>query len=100
MATLSEPLQRLIASEPDSARAVHLHLLVRRGLDREQLPTLLARLADETPGVEIGEVLGGAGIVLVQAPLRSVHALAAAPELEWIDIDSEAPLESLLDSPR
>lgn len=97
MEKVSEKLSALVeAEEPE--KEVRLNVMLRRGLDRASVANLAEELAGLTPGGASVEVLPASGMVLMRGTLGAVERIAGHPAVEWVDQDTEAPLEDLLDS--
>jgi hypothetical protein len=95
-ANISPRLRQLAQTLPPE-ESLRLHVLLRRDLPAgavERAADQIRQLAAPSPGVE---VLPRSGIILCSAPATKVGVIAALPDVAWVDRDSEAPLESLLD---
>ena len=96
MEKVSKKLQALLESEaPD--KEVNLNVIVRRDLGGDRLAELAGELADIASDKQSVEVLPS-GIVLMRGTLGAVKRLAQNPAVDWIDKDTEAPIEELIDS--
>lgn len=96
MNKLSEKLAALIASE-DPRAEVNLHVMLQRDLEDDSTQALvqnLEQLASDRNQVKIFPL---SGIVTLRGTLDSVEKIAENPNVVWIDQDSEAPMEELLD---
>lgn len=96
MKNVSDKLTALVASAPPDQK-VTLQVLPREDLDRDGLQALardLSRFAVDEKGVE---VLPAVGIVMLTSTLGAVEQLAGHPDIVWVDKESEARLEDLLD---
>lgn len=96
MKNVSDKLASLVAVGPPE-QEVNLQVLPRENLDGDGLKALardLARFATDEGSVE---VLSAVGIVTLTGTLGAVKQLAGHPDIVWIDKDSEATLEDLLD---
>lgn len=96
MGNVSDKLSDLVkAHKPE--REVNLNVMLRRNLDREKVAAVadeLARLSADEKSVEL---LRASGMVLMKGKLGSVKAISEHPGVEWVDHDTEAPLEDLID---
>ncbi len=94
---MSEKLQAVLDAN-DNVRELNLHIMLKNDLSRESAAAFaedLSKLATDEKAVE---VLSGSGIILLSATADTVQKIADRPEVLWIDIDSSAPLENLLDA--
>ena len=96
MKNVSDKLASLVASgQPD--QKVTLQVLPREQLGREGLKALardISRFAEDEKGVE---VLSTVGIIILTGTLGTVESLARHPDVVWVDKESEARLEDLMD---
>ena len=97
MDKVSDKLSALIESE-EPEKEVRLNVLLRRGLDRDRVAALADELANLTPDHAQVEVLPASGMVLLNGTLGAVERIAGHPAVQWVDQDTEAPIEDLLDS--
>ena len=72
-------------------------MLLRRGLDRASLATLADELAGLAHGRDSVEFLPASGIVLMKGTLGAVERIAGHSAVEWVDQDTESPVEDLVD---
>jgi hypothetical protein len=97
MATnIAEGLQKLLTAEAPERR-VRVNILLRSNLaPSESQATIeqIRRLAANAPL----DVLERSKTLTATLPLRDVARIAGLPNVFWIDLDREAPLEALLDS--
>lgn len=97
MERVSDKLAALIESrEPE--REVRLNVLLRSGLDRERVTAVADELANLAPDPSHVEILPASGIVLMKGTLGAVERIAGHPAVQWVDQDTESPIEDLLDS--
>jgi hypothetical protein len=97
MDKVSDKLSALVESQKPE-KEVRLNVLLRRGLDHDRIAAIadeFASLASDNPHVEI---LPASGIVLMNGTLDAVERIAGHPAVEWVDQDTESPVEDLLDS--
>lgn len=97
MEKVSKKLQALVESEAPE-KEVDLNVMLRRGLDDERVAELVGELADLAADRQSVELLPSSGIVLMRGTLGAVERLTRNPAVEWVDKDTEAPVEELLDS--
>jgi hypothetical protein len=96
MERVSDKLAALIDyEEPD--KEVRLNVLLRRGLDREHVAAVAEEFANLIPKPSHVEVLIASGIILIDGLIGMVPRIAEHPAVEWVDLDTEAPLEELVD---
>lgn len=92
----SKRLSSLLTSEaPD--KEVNLHVMLRDDLSAAGVKKLLNKLAAIVHDKGSLESLSLSKMVLCTAPLSAVQSILNLPEVVWVDVDSEASLESLID---
>lgn len=92
---LSERLQQMIAAEA-ADRAVRVHVLLRKELpadETEQVANQIHSMARE----DSLDFLPSMHALVGATSLGNVERIARLPQVFWIDVDSEASLEALLD---
>jgi hypothetical protein len=93
---VSDRLSSLLASEaPD--KEVNLHVMLRDDLSAAGVKKFLNKLAAIIPDKGSLESLSLSKMVLCTVPLSAVQSILKFPEVVWVDVDSEASLESLID---
>lgn len=97
MDKVSDKLSALIQSE-EPEKEVRLNVMLRRGLDRQDIAAVADEFANLAPDSSHVEVLPASGMVMLNGPLGVVERIASHPAVQWIDQDTEAPIEDLLDS--
>lgn len=97
MDKVSDKLSALVESQRPE-KQVRLNVMLRRGLDRERVAELARELADMSPGDASVEVLPSSGIITMKGTLGSVGRIADHPAVQWIDQDTESPIEDLADA--
>ncbi len=97
MDKVSDKLSALVESE-EPEKEVRLNVLLRRGLDRESVATLADELTSLAQGRTPVEILPASGIVLMNGTLGAVGRIANHPAVQWVDQDTESPVEDLVDS--
>jgi len=97
MDKVSDKLSALIKSE-EPEKEVRLNVMLRRGLDRDRVAALADELANIAADSSHVEVLPVSGMVMLNGPLGAVERIASHPAVQWVDQDTEAPVEDLLDS--
>lgn len=96
LTNVSEHLQGLLQNAPTQT-PIRLHILLRQDLGADAVQTMVEHLkAMGSPSSSI-ELLPHSRIVLVETSLGLVEAIAYLPGVFWIDINHEAPIETLLD---
>ena len=96
MNKLSDKLAALIESEDPSAE-VNLHVMLQKDLARDSAETVIDSLSQLATDKDEFKVFPLSGIVTLRGTLESVEKIATNPNVVWIDQDSEAPMEELLD---
>ena len=92
----SKRLSSLLTSEaPDTE--VNLHVMLRDDLSAAGVKKLLNKLTAIVPDKGSLESLSLSKMILCTAPLSAVQSILKLPEVVWVDVDSEASLESLID---
>jgi hypothetical protein len=97
MDKVSDKLSALIESQ-EPEKEVKLNVLLQRGLDRDRVAALADELANLAPGDSHVEILPAVGMVLMNGTLGAVEHIARNPAVQWIDQNTESPIEDLLDS--
>lgn len=96
MDKVSDKLAELVSSE-DPGTEVNLHVMLQRGLEADQTKAIihnLEELATDKQNVKLFEL---SGMVALRGTLEAVKEIAEDPNVVWIDQDSQAPMEELLD---
>lgn len=96
MGKVSDKLALLVASR-DPGTEVNLHVMLQKDLAKDSTETLidsLSQLATDRNDVKMFPL---SGIVTLRGNLESIEKIAQNPNVVWIDQDSEAPMEELLD---
>src|SRR5215213_4340284 len=96
MDKVSGKLSALIDTEP-ADKDVKLNVMLRKGISPKRLRELADELAALSSGKDSVEVLPIANMVLMNGRLEAVRHIAAHPAVEWVDQETEAPIEELLD---
>jgi hypothetical protein len=97
MDKVSNKLTALFESEP-SEKEVKLNVMLRSGISQESLPALADELAALSSDKDSVKLLPTADIVSMNGKLDAVPRIASHPDVEWVDQDTEAPIEELLDN--
>lgn len=97
MDRVSDKLAALIESQKPE-KEVRLNVLLRRGLDRESVAAVADELANLAPDPSHVEILPASGMVLINGTLGAVQRIAEHPAVQWVDQDTESPIQDLLDS--
>ncbi|MCA1591078.1 MAG: hypothetical protein LC754_00145 [Acidobacteria bacterium] len=97
MGNVSDKLSDLVKSD-EPEREVSLNVMLRKNLDREKVAAVAEELARLSADKKPVEVLSAARMVLMKGKLGSVRAISEHPGVEWVDHDTEAPIEDLIDS--
>lgn len=96
MEKVSDKLSALVETQKPE-KEVRLNVMLRRGLDREHVAALADELANLAHDHSHVEVLPASGMVLLNGTLGAVERIAGHPAVQWVDHDTEAPLEDLID---
>ena len=96
MEKVSDKLSALVQTE-EPEKEVRLNVILHRGLDRDRVAALADELANLTHDRSHVEVLPGSGMILLDGTLGAVERIAGHPAVEWVDHDTQAPIEDLLD---
>ena len=96
MEKVSDKLSALVETE-EPEKEVRLNVMLRRGLDRDHVAALADELANLTHDRSHVEVLSGSGMILLDGTLGAVERIAGHPAVQWVDRDTEAPIEDLVD---
>jgi hypothetical protein len=96
MDKVSDKLSALVESQGPE-KEVRLNVLLRRGLDRDRVAALADELATLAPDTSHVEILAASGMVLMNGTLGAVERIAGHPAVQWVDQNTEAPVEDLLD---
>ncbi len=96
MEKVSDKLSALVESQ-EPEKEVRLNVLLRRDLDRDRVAALADELANLAPKRSHVEILPASGMVLIDGTLGSVEQIARHPAVQWVDQDTEAPIEDLID---
>jgi hypothetical protein len=96
MKKTSAKLDALMTSErPD--QAVPLHVMLSRDLPPRTARAVVQELTRFATSPRQVDYLPASGIVVFPVRMDRIADIARLPEVTWIDLDSEAPLEELLD---
>lgn len=96
MNKVSDKLAELVSSE-NPGTEVNLHVMLQRGLEEARIKAIVDNLSQVATDKEGVKVFALSGIVTLRGTLQAVKAIAADPNVVWIDQDSEAPMRELLD---
>lgn len=91
-----DKLASLIASE-DPSTAVNLHVILQKNLTQGSTEALIQNLSQLATDKDQVKVFPLSGIVTFTTTLDSIERIAGNANVVWVDRDSEAPLEELLD---
>ena len=96
MGKISEQLARFLQSSPEGMEAT-IHVIHRRELNEAEKEAFLHKLAETTEQKPIQDVMPGSGVLIVRTAAQTIPSIADLPEVDWIDLESEASLGDLLD---
>ena len=98
MGKISGKLSTLLRDAPPETQ-VDLHVMLRRGLGPGEVRTLVDDLSRLTAGESPPpEYLAATDIVFLCSALGDVPAIADLPGVVWVDADSRASMDELIDS--
>ena len=96
MSKLSKKLQDLAdGRSPDTE--VPIHILLESNISQEQAVSLVNEVERHLAGKEAIDHLKRMKMVLCTVPLASVHIIADLPGVISIDLDSQSPIEEIID---
>lgn len=96
MNKLSEELTRLITTGNPTSE-VNLHVMLHRDLKLDEFESLVNTLQQLATDPNQLKAFPLSGIVTLRGTLAAIQQIAGNPNVVWIDQDSEAPIEELLD---
>ena len=96
IAKLSQRLNSLLASEPND-RLCSLHVMLKPNLDRNASEVAYRRIGELSEKKDSVKPLPRFGIVTCTTSFSSVADIADLDDVVWLDLESEAPIEDLLD---
>lgn len=97
MGKISGKLAALLRHQPPETQ-VDLHVMLQRGLEPSDVQTLFSDLSKLTADEAAPEYLAASGIVLLSSVLGNVQAIANLPGVIWVDADSRANMDELIDA--
>jgi hypothetical protein len=89
---LSDRLQALV--NQDSERTAPVQVRLRADLSGKKVKNAVRKIESQITGAEY---LSISGTVHGQIPLSEVARVSDLPEVEWIDLEKEVPIEELID---
>jgi hypothetical protein len=89
---LSDRLQAMV--NQDSERTASVKVRLRTDLSGKKLKNAVRKIESRIDGAEY---LSISGTVHGQIPLKKVVSVSDLPEVEWIDVEKEVPIEELID---
>ena len=89
---LSDRLQDLV--NQDSERTASVQVRLRADLNGKKLKNAVRKIESHIAGAEY---LSISGTVHGRMPLSAVARVSDLPEVEWIDLEKEVPIEELID---
>lgn len=96
MNKVSDKLAELVSSE-DPGTEVNLHVMLQKDLDSNRAKAIVDNLTELATDKEDVKLFALSGIVTLRGTLQSIKEIAGDPNVVWIDQDSQAPMEELLD---
>jgi hypothetical protein len=92
MSKLSERLEAMVHQDGEQTAPVQVRL--RAGLNNRERTNVVRKLQTRIPGAEYLKI---SGTVHGQVRLNAVERVSELPEVEWIDVEKEVPIEELID---
>ncbi|MCI0458950.1 MAG: hypothetical protein L0Z62_18485 [Gemmataceae bacterium] len=89
---LSDRPQAMI--DQNGERIAPVKVRLRADLRGQKLKNAVRKIESRIDGAEY---LSISGTVHGQIPLKAVASVSALPEVEWIDVEKEVPIEELID---
>lgn len=96
MSEMAERLQALLSDGQDEA-LVTVNVMLEADIEPSQAESVAQEIATRVADQSDFEYLAKMRIVLCTASLRTVRQLAKLAGVTWIDLESRAPLESIMD---
>ena len=93
---LSQRCQDVLQGE-ETQRLYGLHVMLKPGIDSVVVEQTVARLAGLVTDPESLRSWERTGIVYCSTSIDTVPAIAELAEVVWVDIESESPIEELID---
>jgi hypothetical protein len=94
---LSDHLLRLLASSPPQ-EIVTIHVLLKRGLSHQEADHALSQIKELANNQDSIDYLALSDMILCDVKFESIREIDKLSQVVWIDTESEAPLETLLDA--
>lgn len=98
MEPISMTLQDLMAVKPGE-ELVPVHIMLQPDINASDAEAIVAELRQRSPDPDALDYLRHMRIAFTVVPLNSMTAISQLPGVMAMDLDSEAPLAELLDSP-
>ena len=95
MDKISDKLAALLESDALHSE-VNLHVMLKRDLEGDRTRALIQQLEELATDKRV-RLFPLANIVTLKGRLDSIKQIAGNPDVVWIDQDTEAPMEELLD---
>jgi hypothetical protein len=92
----SDKLASLVASEAPDAE-VNLHVMLRDDVSADDAQRVVKKLGALATDPSSVESLSFSNMVFCTVPLSAVQSITKLPEVVWVDVDSEASIEELID---
>ena len=93
---MSERLNALLSALPDGS-PLRLNIMLRSDLEPERVAPVVALIGENAESGHRPHLLPRSKMVHAVVPVAKVRGLADRDEVFWVDTDTEAPLEALLD---
>lgn len=89
---LSDRLRTML--DQDGGRTAPVKVRLRADLSAKRLKEAVREIGSRVSGAEY---LSISGTLHGQIPLHAVASVSSLPEVEWIDLEKEVPIEELID---
>ncbi len=99
MSEMSDRLQAMLSRGQDDT-LVTVNVMLEAGLKPSQAESVVKEIAACVADQSDFEYLANMNMVLCTASLRAVRQLAKLSGVIWIDLESRAPLEAIMDPHR
>jgi hypothetical protein len=76
---------------------VRLNVMLAKDTPHSAVHSVARGLAEAAGAPRSPEILPASGMVFIESTLGAVQEIARRPEVVWLDTNTEAPVEELLD---
>jgi len=92
----SERLTTILQASPEDEE-IKVHVLYRKNLSEQSKIALFQQLTNIIGKEGIKEIMHRSSMLICSMNVKAVRSLANQTEIDWIDLESQAPIEELLD---